>query len=158
MSPLTTILRPSTGVARLAMARCLARASFSSQSSGTQWVNETLKEEPKSAESQRPAQTSTGSGGGTWLTQMLRESEERDKKLEEEDATGQGSTARLSHLENFQDIYQKLRRKTPDSVLDHGDVARKVYEYSHKRAEQERAEKQKRAMERAQATAKEEKK
>ncbi|KAF4686294.1 hypothetical protein FOZ60_005431 [Perkinsus olseni] len=175
MNPLTTSLRPTTGVARLAMARCLTRASFSSQSSGTQWVNETLKEEPKSAESQRPAQTSTGSGGGTWLTQMLRESEERDKKLEEEDATRTGvrgqrknsrgiggdhvrSTARLSHLENFQDIYQKLRRKTPDSVLDHGDVARKVYEYSHKRAEQERAEKQKRAMERAQATAKEEKK
>lgn len=37
-----------------------------------------------------------------------------------------------------------------DSVLDHGDVARKVYEYSHKRAEKERAEKQRKAMEKVQ--------
>ncbi|EER16025.1 hypothetical protein Pmar_PMAR003488 [Perkinsus marinus ATCC 50983] len=115
----------------MAMARSLTRA-LSSQSVGTQWVKETLKEEPKSSsttetEASRSAQASNSSGGGSWLTEMLKESEEREKKMEKDKAAEQG-----------------------DSVLDHGDVARKVYEYSHKRAEKERAEKQRKAMEKVQ--------
>ncbi|KAF4662018.1 hypothetical protein FOL47_006422 [Perkinsus chesapeaki] len=140
-------VRPTVGIARLAMARTLTRTFATTESSGTQWVNETLKEKPKEEATTTATAATQSSTGGSWLTQMLRESEEREKKMEKEEASGQGPSARLSHLDNFQDVYQKLRRKSADGVMDHGDIAQRVYEYSHKRAEQEREEKQRKAME-----------